>query len=114
MPTIELMADIEILKAQVACLEGEKAALEALLREAKRIIRHMPPGSGVPREEEEAWFKQVLAALSGDGKGWLPPDKVVEDVIDDIYCALHLIPREGSAPDYLKDAIEKLAALGGK
>ena len=46
---------------------AERAA--GLLREAKRIIRHTPPGSGVPREEEEAWFKEtlaVLAALEGE------------------------------------------------
>ena len=50
----------------------------------------------------------------GCGAPWPCDIGVVEDVVDDIYCALHLIPREGSAPDYLKDAIDKLVALNAR
>ena len=88
MSTIELMADIEFLKAQVARLEGElekwKAAYQREVRAVEKVAREKAALAAVGQKLREElaevgddtntiWDRDLLrewdAALSGEGKG---------------------------------------------
>ena len=65
--------DAGALRDENARLEGEKAALASELVSCKVFL--CAPAT---KADRNAKIRSIDAALSGDGKGWLPPDKVKE------------------------------------
>ena len=76
-------ARAEDAEAQVARLEGEKAALAAVLRDEGEIgddgLWHF---SSCPQTVDTCSCASARAALSGDGKGWLELREQVRHAIE--------------------------------